>query len=341
MSKPSDQTSSFVDISANEHRPGIQERVSPDKVRHVARYFPRHEVDKEAEGWSPGEDGYPSNGRIAWALWGGEPGKRWSSRLVERMTAADDGDKAGTSEVDMSKAQGEPQERKLFNIPVEATKVIDADEGIVEHLVTVFGVFDDGGDISHPGSFAKTLAERGGKIRVVDSHNYDSVLRVVGKPLMIKEIVREQLPPSVLSQYPEATGGLRARTQFLMNTPEGRGAFERIKEGAINEWSYGYDPMQADYSEVEIDGETHTARNLRQIRMWEYSPVLWGMNPATTVMAVKSKGGEAMYVCPECGYEIAASEIGEDWKCPKCGTVPHPNRGGLYCHTPTIHDSSP
>ena len=26
-------------------------------------------VDKEAEGFRPGEEGYPSNGRIAWALW--------------------------------------------------------------------------------------------------------------------------------------------------------------------------------------------------------------------------------------------------------------------------------
>jgi len=49
---------------------------TPAKVRQIARYFPRHEVDKDAEGYRPGEDGYPSNGRIAWALWGGDPGKR-------------------------------------------------------------------------------------------------------------------------------------------------------------------------------------------------------------------------------------------------------------------------
>ena len=40
--------------------------MSPARVRRMARYFPRHEVDKQAEGYSPGEDGYPSNGRIAW-----------------------------------------------------------------------------------------------------------------------------------------------------------------------------------------------------------------------------------------------------------------------------------
>jgi len=59
-------------------------QIGIEKVRHIAKYFPRHEVDKKAEGWKPGEDGFPSNGRIAWALWGGEAGKRWASAIVER-----------------------------------------------------------------------------------------------------------------------------------------------------------------------------------------------------------------------------------------------------------------
>lgn len=54
------------------------------KVRHIARYFPRHEVDKKAKGWKPGDDKFPSNGRIAWALWGGDAGWRWAQAIVER-----------------------------------------------------------------------------------------------------------------------------------------------------------------------------------------------------------------------------------------------------------------
>lgn len=61
-----------------------------EKVRHIAKYFPRHEVDKKAEGWRPGEKGYPSNGRIAWALWGGEAGKTWSQKLVRAMNKRDE-----------------------------------------------------------------------------------------------------------------------------------------------------------------------------------------------------------------------------------------------------------
>jgi hypothetical protein len=54
------------------------------KVRHIAKYFPRHEVDKRGKGWSPGEDNFPSNGRIAWALWGGDVAWRWAQAIVER-----------------------------------------------------------------------------------------------------------------------------------------------------------------------------------------------------------------------------------------------------------------
>jgi DNA-binding ferritin-like protein len=59
-------------------------QIGIEKVRHIAKYFPRHEVDKKAKGYKPGEDGFPSNGRIAWALWGGDAAQRWASAIVER-----------------------------------------------------------------------------------------------------------------------------------------------------------------------------------------------------------------------------------------------------------------
>jgi HK97 family phage prohead protease len=58
--------------------------LSMDTVRRMRSYFARHEVDKQGAGWSPGEDGFPSAGRIAWALWGGDPGRSWAEAIVER-----------------------------------------------------------------------------------------------------------------------------------------------------------------------------------------------------------------------------------------------------------------
>ena len=42
-------------------------------------FFSRHEVDKQAEGFNAGEDGFPSAGRVAWDLWGGDAGFRWAT----------------------------------------------------------------------------------------------------------------------------------------------------------------------------------------------------------------------------------------------------------------------
>jgi HK97 family phage major capsid protein/HK97 family phage prohead protease len=66
------------------------ENLSDDTVKRMYSFFSRHEVDKQAEGFSAGEEGYPSNGRIAWALWGGDAGYSWSKRLVEQMKKEDE-----------------------------------------------------------------------------------------------------------------------------------------------------------------------------------------------------------------------------------------------------------
>ena len=53
--------------------------LSPDTVITMRAWFARHEVDKQGEGFSPSQDGYPSPGRVAWAAWGGDPGQTWSN----------------------------------------------------------------------------------------------------------------------------------------------------------------------------------------------------------------------------------------------------------------------
>lgn len=63
---------------------------SLEMVNRTVSFFARHEVDKQAEGFSPGEDGYPSNGRIAWGLWGGDAGKSWAENIVNEDRNYDD-----------------------------------------------------------------------------------------------------------------------------------------------------------------------------------------------------------------------------------------------------------
>lgn len=64
--------------------------LSPSTVRRMKAYFDRHEIDKKGTGWSPGDEGFPSNGRIAWGLWGSDAGRAYARKVVEQMNAADE-----------------------------------------------------------------------------------------------------------------------------------------------------------------------------------------------------------------------------------------------------------
>ena len=57
--------------------------VSRDTIGRIANYLARHEGDKKGKGWSPGEDGFPSPGRVAWAAWGGDPAKPWTAGIID------------------------------------------------------------------------------------------------------------------------------------------------------------------------------------------------------------------------------------------------------------------
>ena len=50
--------------------------LSPDTVLRMYSFFSRHEVDKQGKDWDNAER--PSNGKIAWLLWGGDSGYSWA-----------------------------------------------------------------------------------------------------------------------------------------------------------------------------------------------------------------------------------------------------------------------
>jgi hypothetical protein len=59
--------------------------LSIETITRMNSYFARHAVDKEASGWNQGEEGFPSAGRIAWELWGGDAGRDWAARMAQRI----------------------------------------------------------------------------------------------------------------------------------------------------------------------------------------------------------------------------------------------------------------
>jgi HK97 family phage portal protein len=61
------------------------EQLSEDTILRMYSFFSRHEVDKQAEGFNAGEEGFPSAGRVAWDLWGGDAGFRWATSKRNQM----------------------------------------------------------------------------------------------------------------------------------------------------------------------------------------------------------------------------------------------------------------
>jgi hypothetical protein len=62
--------------------------ISRATIGRMVGFFARHERStKGGEGYNPGEPGYPSAGRIAWLLWGGDAGKRWAESQMRRLDA--------------------------------------------------------------------------------------------------------------------------------------------------------------------------------------------------------------------------------------------------------------
>lgn len=52
----------------------------------MVNFFSRHGVN---EGKNKDEKGRPTAWRIAWALWGGNPGRAWCNKIKRQMDAAD------------------------------------------------------------------------------------------------------------------------------------------------------------------------------------------------------------------------------------------------------------
>ncbi len=62
-----------------------KESLSQSTVLRMHSFFSRHEVDKKATGFNSGEEGFPSPGRVAWDLWGGDAGASWSKQKRDQI----------------------------------------------------------------------------------------------------------------------------------------------------------------------------------------------------------------------------------------------------------------
>ena len=89
-------------------------------------FFSRHEVDKKAKGFSTGEEGFPSPGRVAWDAWGGDAGFSFAKRC--RNTIMNNKSMFGAYDADDMEDDDE-EEKMSHKVEMEDE---EEDEGIPE-----------------------------------------------------------------------------------------------------------------------------------------------------------------------------------------------------------------
>lgn len=145
--------------------------LTPQTVRRMVSYFARHEVDKGGEGFSPGEDGYPSAGRIAWALWGGDPGQSWANARSRELEA---------------EAEGRSMEMQRKEMPLSECEFKFKQVGEAfqfEGYASVWGRVDSYGDTVLKGAFLESIAKERMPLMLYGH----SASRVIGKWVTMRE----------------------------------------------------------------------------------------------------------------------------------------------------------
>jgi len=150
-------------------------------------------------------------------------------------------------------------ERKTVKFEV---KDIDEEQGVFTGYAATFSkVPDSYGDVIESGAFSKTIQEGASRIKILWNHNVDEP---IGKPLEITEDER----------------GLLVKGKLSLGVQRAREVLALMKDGVINEMSIGYETVKSDV----LTG----VRHLKELRLWDTSPVTFAANPEAQITSVKA-----------------------------------------------------
>lgn len=161
------------------------------------------------------------------------------------------------------------RETRIFAAPVEV-------RGEQDGLATIAGygaVFDTPYEVRGftesvaAGAFDKSLAERYNDLAVLADHDSARVLGTTA---------------SGTARLSVDEHGLRYEADLDLLDPDGLSTFRKIATGKVRQSSFAFEVVKDDWTEPE-DRDALPHRTLREVRLWEASPVLWGANPSTQV----------------------------------------------------------
>jgi HK97 family phage prohead protease len=165
-------------------------------------------------------------------------------------------------------------ENNKFNKSIEF-KTVDDEKGKVEAVFSVFNNVDTDGDVVLPGSIKSGFKDN--QVPMVFAHKWD---QPIGKGVITSDDSKATFTGS-----------------FFMETEAGREAYNLAKEmGDLQEWSFGFRINDYESGKFKKDGieDEIDVRYLKDLEVFEVSPVLVGANRETYTLAIKS-GEEAIY----------------------------------------------
>ncbi len=164
--------------------------------------------------------------------------------------------------------------KNKFNKSIEF-KTIDEDKGQVEAVFSVYNTLDTDGDVVVPGAIKSGFKDN--QVPMVFAHKWD---QPIGKGTIVTDDNKATF-----------------KGTFFMGTEAGKEAYNLAKEmGDLQEWSFGFRINDYEVAPFKKDGsdDEQDVRYLKELEVFEVSPVLVGANRETYTLAIKS-GEEAIY----------------------------------------------
>ena len=142
----------------------------------------------------------------------------------------------------------------------------DEVEGKVEAVFSVFNEIDSDNDVVLPNSIKSGYGDRG--VAMVWAHDWKDV---IGRGQIVQDDNKAVF-----------------KGQFIMDTERGRDAYNTVKAmGDLQQWSFGYEVLESENGTFQKDSQDVEVRYLKDVKVWEVSPVLVGANQNTETVSVK------------------------------------------------------
>jgi HK97 family phage prohead protease len=251
----------LTDGTKREAREMAAGRITENKVRKMAPWFARHQVDGQApKNSDPSDSQYPGAGLVAWLLWGGDSNfsdraQNWAQRKIDALDAESD-----------SRSKMKKIERRTFTVrDVEAR---EAEDGTMR-LSGYAAVFNESSvplpfkESIAPGAFRKTLMETP-DVRLLINHEGLPLARTKNGTMTLTEDER----------------GLLFNAE-IADTQEGRDIYKLVQRGDVDQMSFAFRVIRQKWS------EDRSRRVLTEVSLsdGDVSVVTYPAYPTTTVEA--------------------------------------------------------